>query len=209
MAELSEVCELNPKKSEIDIEDSNTLVSFIPMADINENEMYLMPKEGRPLKNVFNGYTYFRDGDVLLAKVTPCFENGKAGIAQNLLNGIGFGSSEYYIFRCSSKVLPIWIYLQLTSNYFRKEGERNMTGTGGLQRIPKDFVLKYQIPVPSIHIQLEITKAIEKEQNLIASNKELITLYELKIKAEIAKLWQEDESATSKKIEALVSNDPF
>lgn len=105
MVVLSDVCEINPKKSEIKNLPEDTFVSFVPMADINENSMDFIPKEERKLSEVFGGYTYFQNNDVLVAKVTPCFENGKAGVAKNLRNGIGFGSSEYYILRCSEKVL--------------------------------------------------------------------------------------------------------
>lgn len=93
MVELGEVCEINPKKSELsDLADSLD-VSFVPMVDLQENQMDFIPSQVRQLGEVIKGYTYFKNDDVLLAKVTPCFENGKAGVAKNLKNGIGFGSS--------------------------------------------------------------------------------------------------------------------
>jgi type I restriction enzyme M protein len=192
MVELSEVSELNPKKNELKDTDSNTIVSFVPMADLNEGTMEFEAKEIKKLSEVYSGYTYFKNNDVLLAKVTPCFENGKAGIARNMENGIGFGSSEYYVFRCSSRVLPEWIYFQVASDKFRFIGKLQMTGTGGLQRIPKDFVLNYKIPIPQIEIQKNIIDRIEKELLLVNANRELIKIYEQRIKDEINKLWQED-----------------
>jgi type I restriction enzyme M protein len=82
MVELGEVCDVNPKKSELKDVDENLEVSFVPMADLNENQIDFIPRQTKQLGEVIKGYTYFKDDDVLLAKVTPCFENGKAGIAK-------------------------------------------------------------------------------------------------------------------------------
>ena len=82
-------------------------------------------------------YTSFKNGDVLLAKVTPCFENGKAGIAQNLMNSIGFGSSEYYVLRPLEGLLAEWLCIFVSSPDFRRLAELQMTGTGELQRVPR------------------------------------------------------------------------
>ena len=96
---LIEVCEIKPPKNEAKkILKNSDFVSFAPMEDLGINQKYLNPKKQRTLEDVAGSYTYFAEGDVLLAKITPCFENGKLGIAKNLTNGIGFGSSEYIIF---------------------------------------------------------------------------------------------------------------
>lgn len=190
MVELGIVCEINPKKSELKDLPGSTKISFVPMSDINENRIDFIPKEEKELSEVIGGYTYFRNDDVIVAKVTPCFENGKAGIASDLKNKIGFGSSEYYVLRCKENVLPVWIYLQVTSDEFRRQGTEQMTGTGGLQRVPKMFVQNYNIPLPPLPIQQQIVSRIEQEQQLVNANKELIKIYEQKIKDEINKLWQ-------------------
>lgn len=189
MVELGEVCEVNPKKSELSSIPDNTEVSFVPMADLNENQIYFNYKQIKPLSEVIKGYTYFKENDVLLAKVTPCFENGKAGIARNLKNGIGFGSSEYFVLRPNKKILSTWIYLNVITNDFREKGRLNMTGTGGLQRVPPDYIKSRIIPLPEISIQKQIVSQIEKEQALVDANKQLITLFEQKIKDRIAKVW--------------------
>lgn len=187
--ELEKVCELNPKKSELNSLSNNLEVSFVPMADLNENNIDFEPKEIKLLSEVIKGYTYFSENDVLLAKVTPCFENGKAGIAKNLKNRIGFGSSEYYVLRPKDKILSAWIYLNITTNGFRESGKLNMTGTGGLKRVPKDFISKTMIPLPEIDIQQQIVDQIEKEIALVEANKELIKIYEQKIKDKISRVW--------------------
>jgi restriction endonuclease S subunit len=193
MVELGEVCELNPQKSELKDLSKVTTVSFVPMSEVNENNINFTPKETRRIEEVYTGYTYFKNNDVLLAKVTPCFENGKAGIANNLENGIGFGSSELYVLRCKEKILPMWVYLQVTSDTFRKEGKGKMSGTSGLQRIPKDFIYSYEIPLPTIEEQATIVSQIEAEQKMVESTKNLIVLFEQKIKVRIAEVWGEKE----------------
>ena len=191
MVKLSEISEINPKKSKIASHSKKLKVSFVPMADINENEMFFEAKQTKPLDAVFKGYTYFEDGDVLLAKVTPCFENGKAGIAYNLHNKIGFGSSELYVIRAKSTVRPEWIFFNVTTESFRSGGKGRMTGTGGLQRVPKDFVMGYNIPLPPLKVQKQIIAQIEAEQTVVEANKNLAMVYQEKIKSKIAELWGE------------------
>ena len=104
---LGDVCEIKPPKREARNELKETdAVSFAPMSDLGINQKFLNPTKERTLKEVGGSYTYFANGDVLLAKITPCFENGKLGIAKNLKNGIGFGSSEYLVFRTNDNLFP-------------------------------------------------------------------------------------------------------
>lgn len=124
------------------------------LAEAFQHCMYFSVQEQKPLKEVYTGYTYFRDDDVLLAKVTPCFENGKSGLAKKLENGIGFGSSEFFVLRATpEKVLPEYIYYIINSNRFISEGTPQMTGTGGLRRLTKDFVLNYPVSLPPLDEQ--------------------------------------------------------
>jgi restriction endonuclease S subunit len=137
------------------------------------------------------GYTYFKENDVLIAKITPCFENGKAGIATNLTNGIGFGSTEFFILRPSKDILPHWIYLFLTDNKFLSLGKLNMTGSAGQQRVATEFLKNYKIPLPKISIQDKIISKIMEEQKLVNGNKKLIEIFEQKIKDKISEVWGE------------------
>ncbi len=190
---VQEVCQVNPKKVEVRDLPGDLDVSFVPMADVSENEMLFSPKETKKLEEVIKGYTYFRENDVLLAKVTPCFENGKAGIARNLINGIGFGSSEFYVIRASDLVLPEWIYMAVTTNTFRESSSAQMTGTGGLQRVPRAVVEEHNIPVPGVEIQQAIVDEVEAELRVVEANKELIHRFEEKIKQTIKRVWGEAE----------------
>jgi type I restriction enzyme M protein len=187
---LEEVVELNPQKSQIANISDNTLVSFAPMNDLNSNTPDFIPSEDKPLGEVRNKYTYFADDDVLLAKVTPCFENGKSGIAKNLTNKICFGSSEYYVLRPNKTlILPEYLYLNIATYRILDEGIPTMTGTGGLQRVPKQFILNYTIPLPPISIQREYIAEFKREQAIAAANKECITIMETRIKETLGELY--------------------
>ena len=161
------------------------------MADLNENRIAFVAKQYRILSEVGASYTYFADNDVLLAKVTPCFENGKGGIAKNLKNGIGFGSSEFYVLRSSESVLPEWIYFCVTHSLFRQAGINNMTGTGGLQRVPRKFIENYEIPLPPLEVQREIVSEIESYQQVIDGARAVIERFEKKIRDVVGRVWGE------------------
>lgn len=139
VARLADIAEINPKKSEVRALPPETPVSFVPMDELSTDRPSFTGVRDRPISEVLTGYTYFRDGDVLLAKITPCFENGKAGIARNLRNGIGFGSSEFYVFRCGEKVIPEYLYYLITQPTFREEGEKTCPGQAGSNASPVNF----------------------------------------------------------------------
>lgn len=191
MRPLSEVAQVNPKKSELKEVDPTTIVSFVPMAVVNENNVNFDPVEVKTLGEVVGSYTYFRENDVLVAKVTPCFENGKAGIARGLKNAIGFGSSEFYVVRAGDETLPQWLFHWLTTPDFREKATAKMTGTGGLQRVPRAVVEDELIPVPDLDIQKASVAEIEAEQVLVNGNRDLIARFEKKIDAAIARVWGE------------------
>ena len=174
---ISEVCVINPRKSEIGGLPPETIVSFAPMAVLNEHRISFHPDETKSLSEVGASYTYFADGDVLLAKVTPCFENGKAGIARDLTNGVGFGSSEFYVLRPGEQALAQWVYHCVMHPSFRAPATVNMTGTGGLQRVPRDFVERFEIPLPPLEVQREIVAEIEGYQKVIDGARAVLENY--------------------------------
>ncbi len=188
MTSIENLCEINPKKSEIKL-DKNLDVSFLPMEDVEENTLITIPSKVKKLKEVTSSYTYFKTNDILLAKVTPCFENGKCTIVKDLKNDIGFGSSEFIVLRTNKLIRKEWIYCFIKTNRFRNLGIENFTGTSGLRRIPKDFVAKYQIPLPSIDVQDEYIKKIYEEDEFINKNKIMINKFQEKIKKRISSVW--------------------
>lgn len=174
---IGDICTINPPKTLLQDLPPDTEVSFVPMADLNEWRIGFEPKESKTLGEVGASYTFFADGDVLLAKVTPCFENGKAGIARNLRNGVGFGSSEFYVLRPGEGVLAEWVYRCITHEAFRAKAVPQMTGTGGLQRVPRAFVEGFEIPLPPLEVQREIVTEIEGYQRVIDGARAVIDNY--------------------------------
>ena len=160
---LKDAFVIDPPKNELKkVLESNDLVSFVPMEYVQTNSKYFLVEKEKPLQDVIKSYTYFRNEDVLLAKITPCYENGKLGIASNLKNGVGFGSSEYIVFRKKNIVSPEYLYYYLHRKAFRDEGANNMHGAVGHKRVSKEFINNYKIKYPvDIDIQNNITKILD------------------------------------------------
>ena len=161
---LSELFTIRPQKKQAKEKlNDNDEISFVPMKCLNVDDRNLTLIPTRTLKAVYGGYTYFVDNDVLLAKITPCFENGKVGIARNLKNGIGFGSSEFIVFRSEGKVIPEYLYYYLSQESFRQEGKAMMAGAVGHKRVSKEFINDYQLPFPeSIQEQKRIVAILDE-----------------------------------------------
>jgi type I restriction enzyme S subunit len=169
---LSEVCQIKPPKSEArDKVSASSLVSFLPMEDMGIDVKFVQATQTKPLSAVVGSYTYFADGDVLLAKITPCFENGKLGIADGLKNGIGFGSSEYFVFRPDQTVSKEWLYYFLSRETFRVEGAARMSGAVGHKRVSKEFIEEYPIPVPPLAEQQRIVGLLDEAFEGLATAK--------------------------------------
>ena len=153
------VAELTPKKSEL-LNTDNRLCTFVPMEKLKLDS--LIKDEEKPISEVIGGYTYFRDGDLLLAKVTPCFENKNMVIASGLKNGIGFGSSEIYVLRSNSKVDSQFLYYRLQEDQFMELGVGSMTGAGGLKRVPSEFLNNFEFCLPPLKEQFTITEYLNQ-----------------------------------------------
>ena len=132
------------------------------MEDLGIDRKFLSATQTRELSTVVGSYTYFADGDVLLAKITPCFQNGKLGIASALCNGIGFGSSEFIVFRPNGNVDKEYLYYYLSRESFRREGVKRMGGAVGQQRVPKEFIGSYPIPLPPLAEQRRIVGILDE-----------------------------------------------
>lgn len=160
---LGEVAILNPEKSEIKDKPGSLLVSFVSMSAVDEYLQTITQLESRKIGAVRKGYTYFRNDDVLFAKITPCMENGKVAIARGLENGIGFGSTEFHVIRPTDQITSEWIYLVVGNQAFRDEAEKRMQGVAGQRRVPISFLENYEILVPPIVEQRKIVARIEKQ----------------------------------------------
>ena len=166
---IGDVVTLRPPKAEARAKLSPTdEVSFVPMECLQIDSMSLELAQTRSLDAVAGSYTYFANGDVLLAKITPCFENGKLGIANGLSNGVGFGSSEFMVLRPSAEVLSQWLYYYLAREDFRVTGASRMAGAVGHKRVPPEYVENCDIPVPPLPEQRRIVALLDEAFDGIA-----------------------------------------
>lgn len=166
---------LNPSSSEIKNMTNETDVTFLPMEyiEVNGDINYENTKK---YKDVKTGYTYFRNDDILLAKITPCFENGKSAIANNLKNDIGFGTTEVHILRVKKdKLNKRYLYYLVNSNPFMKFGESEMTGSAGQKRVPAEFINNYRQGFPPLKEQQQIAEYLDKETSKIDNLIEKVT----------------------------------
>lgn len=166
---LRNVTSLNPSKAEVGHLPRDTEVSFLPMEDVGDDGT-LNLRRTRPIAEVESGYTYFREGDVTIAKITPCFENGKGAVMRGLNNGYGFGTTELIVVRpCESKVTSNYLHLLFISIRFRLLGESFMYGAGGQKRVPDDFVRDFLVALPPLAEQEEIKAFLECETGKLDS----------------------------------------
>ena len=162
LVSLSEAVEVNPKIDRTALHDDLD-VSFVPMAAVEALSGGIDVSIIRKYSEVKKGYTHFRDGDILFAKVTPCMENGKMAIARKLVNGVGFGSTEFHVLRPRADVDARYVYFFVSSQTFRKDASGHMTGAVGLRRVPSAYLEEQLIPLPGIEQQRKIVAELEKQ----------------------------------------------
>ena len=158
---LSEICKINPPKISTKGLPDDLEVSFVSMSSLSANKGIIVESQIKKLIEVKNGFTNFSEGDVIFAKITPCMENGKSAIVGKLINGIGYGSTEFYTLRCSEKLYNRFIYHLIRSEKFREEAKKVMTGSVGQLRVPKNFLENYTLHLPSFDEQQRIVERIE------------------------------------------------
>jgi len=157
---LSEVCELNPRRSELR-DRYNKKVSFMAMADVGE-EGQIYNVELKDFDEVKTGFTYFKKNDVLFAKITPCMENGKGAIAK-IPTEVGFGSTEFHVLRpIDNKTTSEWIYCLLSLRQVREEAMKKMTGSAGQKRVPTDFFDIFKVPIPPLPLQQKFASIVKE-----------------------------------------------
>ena len=184
--ELEEFCVINPKTKQIpdDME-----VSFVPMQSVSDTGD-VQTDEVRKASEVKKGFTFFEEGDVLFAKITPCMENGKGGIARGLKNGVGFGSTEFHVLHPDpEKVSSEWLYYLTSWDEFRKQCARNMTGSAGQKRVPKSYLEHYKVYLPPLDEQRRIAAVLDKVSDLIAKRREQLDKLDELVKARFAEMF--------------------
>src|SRR5262249_49051237 len=154
-------------------------VTFLPMEAIGDHgELDL--SNVRPVEEVQSGYSRFSDGDVVIAKITPCFENGKGALIRGTLSGIGYGTTELHVLSPGPNVDGRFLYYVTVDPRFRGLGQASMTGAAGQQRVPEDFVRNFRVPVPTLLTQRAIADYLDREtahiDALIAAKEHVLDL---------------------------------
>lgn len=169
---LSQIVTINPSKTEIQKYDENLEVTFLSMQNLGNG--FVNERDKGAIKYFKGGYTYFAENDILIAKITPCMEHGKCAIATNLTNKIGFGSTEFNVFRVKdSRFLQEFIFCYLNRDNIRKIAADNMIGTSGRQRVPTAFYENLPIPLFPKPFQLEIEKLVKQSHEALEDSKRL------------------------------------
>jgi len=139
-------------------------VSFVPMAAVDDITGKIVRATIRPFSEVSKGYTWFNDGDIIFARITPCMQNGKVAIAEGLSNSIGFGSTEFHVLRPGPKIIGKWLYILMRHKDFKKDAETHFKGTAGQQRVPQSFLEQKVIPIPPLPEQRRIVAYLDALQ---------------------------------------------
>jgi type I restriction enzyme S subunit len=169
---ISEICLVNPRMPTSLALQKDRDVDFVPMANVGEDGRITV-NGSRKLHEVQKGYTYFQNGDVIVAKITPCMENGKAAYVRDLPNDVGFGSTEFHVLRPQDGVDPAYLFHMIWSPFFRREAARNMTGTAGQQRVPTTFFDRFKIPLPPLSEQRRIADILDKADGIRRKRQEV------------------------------------
>lgn len=164
---LSNICEINPKTTI----NNNQLASFIPMEKVQtDGKTFTFDNKNT---NESKGYTKFQNNDILWAKISPCMQNKKSVLVKKLTNGVGFGSTEFFIIRAkTSKINMNFILAFLRLDYIIQQAQLSFKGSAGQQRVPKQFLENLKIPLPPIEIQNKIVKELEQKYEKIEENKQ-------------------------------------
>ena len=175
LKKLGDCCELNPRRPNLTLKDTDK-VSFVPMPSVSENGC-LQDVTDEEYGKVKKGFTYFENGDVLFAKITPCMENGKGAIAEGLTNNIGMGSTEFHVLRPIEEISsPYWLLALTRLPIFRERASKNMTGTGGQKRVPTNYLENFMVGLPPIEEQSRFENIYKQSDKSGSGGRESVAL---------------------------------
>ena len=169
---IADVALVNPRLSAANKPAPEDLVSFVPMAAVSEQTLAIEEPVDRPYAEVAKGFTAFQRDDILVAKITPCFENGKMAFAHDLPREQGFGSTEFHVFRPKENLDGGYLFHLLRAPYVRRAGEMKMKGAAGQRRVPANFLSSLQIPLPPLAEQKRIAAILDAADALRAKRRE-------------------------------------
>ena len=159
---LGEVATINPSRQKVNLADSDD-VTFVPMEAVDELTGTIATARTSSYGDRKKGYTTFANDDVIFAKITPCMQNGKHAVAKNMLNGVGFGSTEFHVIRAHPAILPDWIHFFLRKKETIDAAVKTFTGTVGQQRVPADFLQELEVPLPCVAEQRRIADRLKTQ----------------------------------------------
>lgn len=167
---LSDVASINPRLDDIP---AQTRVSFVGMAELDSLAASALPRETRTFAEVSRGYTVFRDRDILAAKITPCWENGKVGQAL-LEHAVGVGSTEFHVIRPGEGLDARYLLHFLRQPQVKIAGQVRMTGSGGQKRVPASFLKNLLVPLPPLSEQRRIAAILERADSIRAKRRQVL-----------------------------------
>jgi len=159
---LSDVAEVNPRRPVI-LRSDDELTSFVPMASVDAVEGVIATPELKPYSKVQKGFTYFQNNDVIFAKITPCMQNGKHALVLDMIDGFGFGSTEFHVIRAGKEVCPEWIHFFLRRKETLDAAVKTFKGAVGQQRVPTDFLENIVLPCPLVEDQRRIAVQLKAQ----------------------------------------------
>ena len=167
-SQLKEIAGINPRRPRDLKRPDEAPTTFVPMPSVDGNSGNISDPLEKPFGEIKKGYTYFEKNDVLFAKITPCMQNGKHVIARNLIDGIGFGTTEFHVIRPGDEVIPEWIHLYIRQPSILNEAATHFTGSVGQQRVPPYFLEDLAIPLPPLSEQKRIAAILNDHMADIA-----------------------------------------
>ncbi len=181
---LDEIAEVNPRRPKL-VRADDEPTTFVPMPAVDGRFGVIAEPLEKAFGAVKKGYTYFQEGDVIFAKITPCMENGKHAIARDLIDGIGFGSTEFHVLRPSEWVMAEWLWLYLRQRRVLAQLAGKFVGSVGQQRLPDNVLAAVELPVPPMNAQkrlgacvMEAIAQLEDGLDVVGRNKTRQVSYE-------------------------------
>lgn len=177
LVRLGDILDINPNVDFRTFSSNDKMVGFLPMQNVSNDGVTFYPLQKQAKES--KGFVKFQDNDLLWAKITPCMQNKKSVVVENLENGVGFGSTEFFVLRSKNHNetnIKFMLYF-LRTDMLIEQAKLNFKGSAGQQRVPKEFLLNFKIPLPPLKIQEKIVADIENlKGQILNAQTEILSL---------------------------------